>query len=55
MEYFVVLFGIRYDKSWCMRRQELRRAASAVQLAQPIHINHSQVSYLELTHFTHVD
>ncbi|XP_026329629.1 gamma-aminobutyric acid receptor subunit delta-like isoform X2 [Hyposmocoma kahamanoa] len=42
MEYFVVLFGIRYDKSWCERRQELRRVASAVQLAQPLHINHSQ-------------
>ncbi|KAM3963051.1 glycine receptor subunit alpha-4 [Aphomia sociella] len=42
MEYFVVLFGIRYDKSWSSRRQDLRRAASAVQLAPPLHMNHSQ-------------
>ncbi|XP_050345610.1 glycine receptor subunit alpha-4-like isoform X2 [Nymphalis io] len=42
LEYFVVLFGIRYDKSWSRRRQDLRRAASAAQLAPPIHINHSQ-------------
>ncbi|XP_049867488.1 gamma-aminobutyric acid receptor subunit delta-like isoform X2 [Pectinophora gossypiella] len=44
MEYFVVLFGIRYDKSWSQRRQEIRRAASAVQLAPPqqLHLNHSQ-------------
>nr|XP_034840093.1 glycine receptor subunit alpha-4-like isoform X2 [Maniola hyperantus] len=42
MEYFVVLFGIRYDKSWSRRRQDLRRAASAAQLAPPLHINHSQ-------------
>lgn len=47
MEYFVVLFGIRYDKSWCERRQELRRVASAVQLAQPLHINHSQVRVIQ--------
>lgn len=45
MEYFVVLFGIRYDKSWSRRRADLRRAASAAQLAPPpLHINHSQVS-----------
>lgn len=44
MEYFVVLFGIRYDKSWSRRRADLRRAASAAQLAPPpLHINHSQV------------
>ncbi|CAG9585267.1 unnamed protein product [Danaus chrysippus] len=42
LEYFVVLFGIRYDKSWSRRRQDLRRAASAAQLAPPLHINHSQ-------------
>ncbi|XP_075969761.1 glycine receptor subunit alpha-2-like isoform X2 [Anticarsia gemmatalis] len=43
MEYFVVLFGIRYDKSWSRRRADLRRAASAAQLAPPpLHINHSQ-------------
>ncbi|KAI8434813.1 hypothetical protein MSG28_003319 [Choristoneura fumiferana] len=43
LEYFVVLFGIRYDKSWCQRRQDLRRAASAAQLAPPpLHVNHSQ-------------
>ncbi|KAJ2952969.1 hypothetical protein O0L34_g7344 [Tuta absoluta] len=36
MEYFVVLFGIRYDKSWSQRRQDLRRAASQ------LHVNHSQ-------------
>ncbi|KAJ8725761.1 hypothetical protein PYW08_003944 [Mythimna loreyi] len=43
MEYFVVLFGIRYDKSWSGRRADLRRAASAAQLAPPpLHINHSQ-------------
>ncbi|XP_013195946.1 glycine receptor subunit alpha-2 isoform X1 [Amyelois transitella] len=41
MEYFVVLFGIRYDKSWCQRRQDLRRAASAVQLAPQL-TNHAQ-------------
>ncbi|KAL0842224.1 hypothetical protein ABMA28_014384 [Loxostege sticticalis] len=44
LEYFVVLFGIRYDKNWSRRRQDLRRAASAAQLAPPpLHINHSQV------------
>ncbi|XP_026758040.1 gamma-aminobutyric acid receptor subunit delta-like isoform X2 [Galleria mellonella] len=42
MEYFVVLFGIRYDKSWSRRRQDLRRAASAAQLAPPMLMNHSQ-------------
>ncbi|CAH2086287.1 unnamed protein product [Euphydryas editha] len=42
LEYFVVLFGIRYDKSWSRRRQDLRRAASAVQLAPTLHINHTQ-------------
>ncbi|XP_038215699.1 gamma-aminobutyric acid receptor subunit delta-like isoform X2 [Zerene cesonia] len=42
LEYFVVLFGIRYDKSWSRRRQDLRRAASAAQLAPPLHMNHSQ-------------
>ncbi|XP_059057061.1 glycine receptor subunit alpha-4-like [Achroia grisella] len=42
MEYFIVLFGIRYDKSWSRRRQDLRRAASAAQLAPPMHMNHSQ-------------
>ncbi|XP_028170781.1 gamma-aminobutyric acid receptor subunit delta-like isoform X2 [Ostrinia nubilalis] len=43
LEYFVVLFGIRYDKNWSRRRQDLRRAASAAQLAPPpLHINHSQ-------------
>ncbi|XP_045445420.1 glycine receptor subunit alpha-4-like [Melitaea cinxia] len=42
LEYFVVLFGIRYDKSWSRRRQDLRRAASAAQLAPPLHINHTQ-------------
>ncbi|KAG6452752.1 hypothetical protein O3G_MSEX007746 [Manduca sexta] len=43
LEYFVVLFGIRYDKSWSRRRQDLRRAASAAQLAPPpLHVNHSQ-------------
>ncbi|XP_072943372.1 gamma-aminobutyric acid receptor subunit pi-like isoform X9 [Epargyreus clarus] len=42
LEYFVVLFGIRYDKSWSKRRQDLRRAASAVQLAPPLHMNHAQ-------------
>ncbi|XP_030027201.1 gamma-aminobutyric acid receptor subunit delta isoform X3 [Manduca sexta] len=45
LEYFVVLFGIRYDKSWSRRRQDLRRAASAAQLAPPpLHVNHSQDS-----------
>lgn len=44
LEYFVVLFGIRYDKNWSRRRQDLRRAASAAQLAPPpLHLNHSQV------------
>ncbi|XP_063378304.1 glycine receptor subunit alpha-2-like isoform X2 [Cydia fagiglandana] len=43
LEYFVVLFGIRYDKSWCRRRADMRRAASAAQLAPPpLHVNHSQ-------------
>ncbi|XP_041976829.1 gamma-aminobutyric acid receptor subunit delta-like isoform X3 [Aricia agestis] len=42
LEYFVVLFGIRYDKSWSRRRQDMRRAASSAQLAPPIHINHTQ-------------
>lgn len=43
LEYFVVLFGIRYDKSWSRRRQDLRRAASAAQLGPPpLHINHLQ-------------
>lgn len=43
LEYFVVLFGIRYDKSWSQRRQDIRRAASAAQLAPPpLHINHAQ-------------
>ncbi|CAG4988888.1 unnamed protein product [Parnassius apollo] len=43
LEYFVVLFGIRYDKSWCKRRQDLRRAHSVAQLAPPpLHVNHSQ-------------
>ncbi|XP_014370596.2 glycine receptor subunit alpha-4 isoform X1 [Papilio machaon] len=43
LEYFVVLFGIRYDKSWSKRRQDLRRAHSAAQLAPPpLHVNHSQ-------------
>ncbi|XP_045542897.1 glycine receptor subunit alpha-4 isoform X3 [Papilio machaon] len=45
LEYFVVLFGIRYDKSWSKRRQDLRRAHSAAQLAPPpLHVNHSQDS-----------
>ncbi|GBP85291.1 Glycine receptor subunit beta-type 4 [Eumeta japonica] len=44
LEYFVVLFGIRYDKNWSRRRQDLRRAASAAQLAPPpLIINHSPV------------
>ncbi|XP_050668032.1 glycine receptor subunit alpha-4-like isoform X2 [Leptidea sinapis] len=42
MEYFVVLFGIRYDKNWSKRRQDLRRAASTAQLAPPMHVNHTQ-------------
>ncbi|XP_037973837.2 gamma-aminobutyric acid receptor subunit delta isoform X3 [Plutella xylostella] len=43
LEYFVVLFGIRYDKSWCTRRAELRRAHSTAQLAPPaLHVNHAQ-------------
>ncbi|CAH0406403.1 unnamed protein product [Chilo suppressalis] len=43
LEYFVVLFGIRYDKNWSRRRQDIRRAASAAQLAPPpLHMNHNQ-------------
>lgn len=48
LEYFVVLFGIRYDKSWSRRRQDLRRAASAAQLAPPLHINHAQVTLQDI-------